>query len=105
MNAITEILIRVAATLLVAGAIYLGKQVATVLKAKLSKEQNEVLDKLIKGFVYAAEQMLKKDDPTGSNRLAYVQQMLIDAGYELTAAIRAMIEAHVFEINKGNDAA
>ena len=43
--------------------------------------------------------MLKKDDDDGSKRLEYVQGMLIEAGYELTDALRAKIEAKVFQLN------
>ena len=50
-------------------------------------------------LVAAAEQMYRDDDWDGSVRLDYVQGMLIQAGYEMTEAVRALIEAKVFEIN------
>ena len=96
---IFDILIKVAAVLLLYGVIYLGKYAIAFVKSKLSDRQLAKLRKFIDELVTAAEQMLKKDDPDGSIRLAYVQNMLVDAGYDITEAIMAMIESAVFNVN------
>ena len=96
MENILDILIRLAATLLCYGAWLLTQKVRAYLK---DKAEYEKLDKFLDELVIAADQMLKKDDDDGSKRLEYVQGMLIEAGYELTDALRAKIEAKVFQLN------
>ena len=104
MTEITEILIRITAAILAAVATFLVKEAVRYIQIKREQEEKSVLDRFICELVYAAEQLLKDEDPSGSARLGYVQQMLIEAGYELTDTIRATIEAYVYEINKGGDA-
>ena len=99
MNEIIDILIKLAGTVLATIIAYLAKEAISYVKTKREKEEKNALDKFICELVHAAEQMLKNEDPTGSARLSYVQQMLIEAGYELTDAVRATIEAYVYKIN------
>lgn len=102
MEAIMDIIIKVAATLLAMGLGYLGKFVLQWLKGKLNEQQNEKLDMFVTELCLAAEQMFKGVDPDGTIRRGYVENMLKQAGYELTDAVRAMIESKVFEINLTN---
>jgi len=99
MTEITDIFIKITAILLAATVTCLVKEAARYVKTKRETEEKTALDRFIYELVQAAEQMLKDEDPSGSVRLGYVQQMLIEAGYELTDAICATIEAYVYEIN------
>lgn len=102
MEEIINITIKVLAALLALGAGWLGKYLVNLVKAKLSVTQAEKLDLFIGELVAAAEQLYKEKDSDGSIRLEYVKGMLIEAGYELTDAVKALIEAKVFEINLAN---
>lgn len=102
MEEIINIIIKVVAMLLAMGAGYLGRYIIRVLKANLDEKNDAMLDLFIEELVAAAEQMFKKNDPDGVIRLEYVQDSLIDAGYEITAAVRAMIESKVYSINQIN---
>lgn len=99
MEEIIDIIIKVLAALLALGAGWLGKYLVSWLKTKLSVTQAEKLDLFIAELVAAAEQLYKEDDPSGFIRLDYVKKMLTEAGYEVTDAVRALIEAKVFEVN------
>ncbi len=103
MEEIIDIIIKIAATLLVAGAAWLGRYLVSFLKTDLDEKKTVMLDQFIADLVAAAEQMYKKDDPDGSIRLGYVQEMLVEAGYDITEAIQAMIESKVFSINLANN--
>lgn len=79
--------------------IWLVGWVKDALKARVEAEQASELDRLIYDFVAAAEQMLKKDDPYGDKRKAYVTENLMKLGIAITEEVNAMIEAAVFGIN------
>lgn len=102
MEDIMDIIIRVVATLLALGIGYLGKFLVSWLKSKLNAQDAAKLDRFISELCEAAEQMYKESDPDGTIRLRYVESMLTQAGYELTDAVRALIESKVFEINLTN---
>lgn len=102
MEDIMNIIIKVAVTLLVLFAGYLGELLVGWLKSKLSDRDAAKLDLFISELCAAAEQMYKDADPDGTIRLNYVEGMLTQAGYELTDAIRARIESKVFQINLFN---
>ena len=99
MEDIINIIIKIVATLLAFGAAWLGKYLVSWLRTNLDEKQEAMLDTFIAELVAAAEQMYKKGDPDGSARLQYVQAMLVEAGYEVTEYVQAMIESKVFEIN------
>lgn len=99
MDEILNIVIKLVATLLAFGVGWLGKYLISLLRSKLDERSAEKLDLFIVELVAAAEQLYKQQDPDGTVRLKYVQDMLIEAGYEITDAIRALIESKVFEIN------
>ena len=103
MEEIMDIIIKVLAMLLALGAGWLGKYLVNWMKSKLDEEGAAKLDLFVGELVAAAEQLYKKDDPDGSVRLAYVQGMLISAGYELTETVKAIIESKVFDINLMNE--
>lgn len=102
MDEIMTVVIKIVATLLALGIGWLGKYLINLVKTKLSITQAEKLDMFVAELVAAAEQMYKQTDPDGSIRLAYVKGMLIEAGYDLTDAVKALIEAKVFDINLAN---
>ena len=99
MEEIIDILIKLAATLLAFGVAWVGKYLVAWMKTNLDEKEEAMLDQFIAELVAAAEQMYKKDDPDGSVRLSYVQAMLVEAGYDITEAVLAMIESKVFSIN------
>lgn len=99
MEDIINIIIKIVATLLAFGAAWLGRYLVSFLKTNLDEKQTVMLDQFIADLVAAAEQMYKQDDPDGSARLHYVQAMLVEAGYEITEFVQAMIESKVFSIN------
>ena len=102
MEEIINIVIKVLAALLALGAGWLGRYLIGLVKTKLSVTQAEKLDLFVAELVAAAEQLYKEKDADGSIRLEYVKGMLVEAGYELTDAVKALIEAKVFEINLTN---
>lgn len=102
MEEIIDIVIKVVATLLALGLGWLGKYLISWLKTKLNDNQAEKLDLFIAELVAAAEQMYKETDTDGTMRLRYVESMLIQAGYDITNEIKALIEAKVFEVNIAN---
>lgn len=98
---IIDIIIRIAALIVIYGVLVGLRSLKQLADAKLSAEQKNALTIFIDELTKAAEQMLKDDDLTGGKRLEYVQEQLIAAGYELTDEVRAIIEAKVYEINRG----
>lgn len=105
MEEILNVIIKVLATLLALGLGWLGKYLISLVKAKLSVAQAEKLDLFIAELVAAAEQLYKGKDPDGNIRLTYVKAMLVEAGYDITDAVKALIEAKVFDINMVKDGA
>lgn len=99
MEGIIDIVIKVVATLLALGAGWLGKYLISWLKSKMSEKNAAKLDLFVAELVAAAEQMYKKTDTDGTMRLRYVESMLIQAGYDITNEVKALIEAKVFEVN------
>lgn len=96
MENIVDILLKLAASLLGLALGYLAKLAVPYLKTFFADSKRA---ELIKRLVEAAEQMYHDDDPDGTVRRSYVMDMLTEAGYQLTDAIRAEIEARVLEIN------
>ena len=99
MEAILDIVFKAVGTLVGVGLVCLVNVAVEYVKSKLDANNAARLDAFIAQLVAAAEQTMKQDDFDGSARLAYVQEMLIEAGYELTDAIRAIIESKVYAIN------
>ena len=102
MEQIIDIIIKIVATLLLAGAGWLGKYVITYLRSNLDAREVELLDTFIAELVAAAEQLYAEVDETGGIRREYVYNRLVEAGYEITEAIKAMVEAKVYDINITN---
>ena len=103
MENLIDILLKLAASALGLGLGYLAKMaVPHVTKFFEDKKRKDLVNRLVK----AAEQMFYAEDPDGSVRRGYVMDMLMEAGYELTDALRAEIEENVFDVNlakKGAD--
>lgn len=99
MDQIIDIIIKIVAMLLTLGASYVCKYLIAWLKTVLKEKEVEKLDLFVAELVAAAEQMYKQEDPDGSKRLMYVQKMLVEAGYDITEAVTALIESKVYNIN------
>lgn len=102
MEQIIDIIIKIVATILLAGAGWLGNYIISYMRSNLDAKEVEFLDTFVAELVAAAEQLYAEADETGRIRREYVQKMLIEAGYEITDAIQAMIEAKVYDINITN---
>ena len=102
MNEILNIIIKLAGTALGLALMFLASAALNYLKERLSDKEQEKLETFISALVAAAEQMYKADTLDADKRLGYVQGMLIEAGYELSDAINALIESKVYEINLCN---
>ena len=108
MNEMFEIIIKLLGTLAGVGVVYAIKMCVSYLRSRLDESEKAYIDKsfengmyvegFIESFVVAAEQMYWNE--SGEFRLAYVQDRLLEAGYELTDALRAMIESKVYKIHE-----
>ena len=101
MENIMDIILRVAGTLAACGLAYLAKVAASEIRAFVEKYN---LEKYVASLVSAAEQTLKEMDDNGSLRREWVQGMLIEAGYDLTEAVMALVESKVYELNQAKGA-
>jgi len=101
---IMDLIVKAIFGLLALGGVWLVGYVKNALKEKVEAGQASELDRLIYDFVAAAEQQLKKSDPTGQYRKQYVVDMLTALGIEVNAEINARIEAAVYSINMGEKA-
>jgi len=64
---------------------------------KWIKQHN--LEKAIKDAVWAAEQLFKKNDPTGEKRKAFVQEYILERFKISKDELNILIEAFVKELN------
>lgn len=87
---IIELVVRAVAVLIMA---YVAPKLKAWLNANLDAKEMEMLDRLIKAFVEAAEQTIHT---SGADRKAYVVAQLRELNYEITQEIDARIEAAVF---------
>lgn len=79
-------------------------QLKKYLDAKLSKEQQEQLEKAIQIAVQAAEQIYKNKPQSGTSKKEYVLKLLADKGWKVnTEEINALVEAKVNELFGKND--
>ena len=69
--------------------------VLSLFKKYIDKVQDDKLRNIILTFVEAADQMLKKVDPTGEQRKEYVLKSLEEMGIKNNAYINALIEQAV----------
>ena len=68
-------------------------------EASASKDTQEKVQRTVRAFAMAAEQLFHDTDPTGAKRNQYVREQLTALGIEITEAVINMIEAEVWEIN------
>lgn len=99
MEEIMDIVIRAAGTLAAGAVVWVCRKIYAYFAQKMKASDMEKLEKFVDTLVTGADQMFKAEDPDGSVRLAYVQGELISAGYDLTEAVRALIESKVFKVN------
>lgn len=78
--------------------IYLVPRFNEWLAAKVDAIEDETVRKAVKTAVLAAEQCLKRNDPTGEIRHNYVLKALEEVGIEITNRILDMIEEEVFSL-------
>jgi len=57
------------------------------------------LEKAIKNAVWAAEQLLKKEDPDGEKRKAFVKEFILDKFKIDEKELEILIEAYVKQLN------
>lgn len=57
------------------------------------------LDKIIKDAVWGADQLLKKEDPTGEKRKAFVKKYILDRFKIDEADLQILMEAYVKQLN------
>lgn len=96
MEEILNAILKIVGIILAVGASFALEMARGYLK---QLKENKKIETLIESGVAAAEQLFKKEDEDGSIRLEYVQNLLLEAGYELTEAVCAMIEGKVYELN------
>lgn len=101
MNEIFELMIKFAGTLVGVALFLLMQNISVYVKSRLDANEEALLNDFVTSLVAAAEQMFKNEP--GEARLSYVQTQLIEAGYELTDSLRALIESKVYEINLFNE--
>lgn len=99
MEVFVSVIINFLGTAIGAGIIVLIREALKYLRASMDEKERAKLDAFVASLVAAADQMYKADDLDGSARLSYVQGMLIEAGYDLTDALRALIESKVHALN------
>lgn len=97
MEEIMDILIKLIGSLAGVAVVYAAKALGAYMT---QLRENKKIDKLVTSAVKAAEQLFKKEDEDGQIRLNYVQNILIEAGYDLTDAIMAEVESRVFDLNE-----
>lgn len=74
--------------------------IVPLVRSKTTEKQRENIYTIIKSAVWAAEQILKREDPTGEVRKQYVIDYLLGKGVKLDLAdLDVMIEAAVKELN------
>lgn len=104
MEGTMDIIIRLAALLVVCAFGWIAEKVGNVtvkfLKGKLDEQGDAKLDKFIDELTAAADQLYKKSDPDGSIRREFVHSELLNAGYQITDAIIAKIESSVLYLPK-----
>lgn len=83
--------------LLVEFLIRLAVLIIVPLAYKLLKKYN--LEKAVKEAVWAAEQLLKKNDPTGEKRKYFVKTYILDRFKISEEELDVLIEAAVRELN------
>lgn len=83
--------------LLVEFLIRLAVLIIVPLAYKLLKKYN--LEKSVKEAVWAAEQLLKKNDPTGEKRKYFVKTYILDRFKISEEELDVLIEAAVRELN------
>lgn len=98
-DTIINLIVEVVFALFALGGIYCLTQISKRLKAEIESGDADEFEKMLYKFVKAAEQMFKKDDPTGEKRKAYVVERLCELGIKITEEINALIEAAVFDLN------
>lgn len=94
-----NMIVEVVFALFALGGIYCLTQISKRLKAEIEEGEANEFEELLYMFVRAAEQMFKKDDPTGDKRKAYVVERLCELGVKITEEVNALIEAAVFDLN------
>lgn len=83
--------------------LYVAPKLKAWLEAKIGKAQSDAVEKLIYNLVESAEQQFYLEDPDGTIRKQYVNDSLVELGYELTNQINAIIYASVYELNSSKN--
>lgn len=81
-------------------AVLITRYVLPAINAYLKGKNAENLEKLIEDLVNAAEQLIK-GSKQGDKKLSYVEDMLAAQGIKMDDAVRAKVEAKVYQLNGG----
>lgn len=100
MDNIMTIVSELLGALFVGAVLYIAPKLKVWLVAKAGKEAADGIILTVEQFVLAADQMFKKDDPTGEIRNNYVKTQLTKLGIAITDEINAYIEASVLKLKK-----
>lgn len=99
MNEFVDIFVKLVGGLCGVCFVTLAGVAVSYLRGKLGETEQAYLDSFIESLVLSAEQTLKDGDFDGSQRRAYVEEMLIAAGYKINDTIRAIMESKVYKVN------
>jgi len=99
---IYEIIGKLLAAFMVGLAAYLTPKVRAWFVANTDKTAQERINKLVKSFAKAAEQLFHDTDPSGAKRQQFVREQLSSLGIKIIEAVINMIEGAVWEINTEN---
>ena len=102
MEHIYEIFGNLLAALLVGLLATLIPKVRAWLTANADRAVQEKVQRLVRAFAQAAEQLYRNNDPQGEIRKRFVQEQLRALGVEITEMTVNMIESAVWEINTEN---
>lgn len=92
---ILEVLFRVSIVIII--TLFLPKLAKYLETLTADREKNKLIE-IINTLVYAADQKLKREDPTGEKRKDYVIRELNKLGIEYSSFIDALVEESVFNI-------
>ncbi len=102
MENVYEIIGNLLAALVVGLLAYLAPKARAWFEANADKAVQEKVQRLIRAFAQAAEQLYRNSDPQGDIRKRFVQEQLRALGVEITEMTINMIESAVWEINTEN---
>lgn len=102
MENLYEIAGRLLAALAAGALAWLAPRARAWLAANTDEAVQRRVQRLVRSFARAAEQLYHGQDPGGEKRRQFVQEQLRALGVAVTEAVVGMIEGAVWEINAEN---